>query len=105
MAQKIAAAERMLNLLALLAQRTRPITLKQIRAELTRQYSDNNEAARAQFERDKAELRITAGNELIGLRDAFTLHDARLYRSQYTQFLHGLNRCATVGRNSGICDR
>jgi proteasome accessory factor B len=56
-AQKIAAAERMLNLLALLAQRTRPITLKQIRAELVRQYPDKDEAARAQFERDKAELR------------------------------------------------
>ncbi|NBR76599.1 MAG: WYL domain-containing protein, partial [Actinobacteria bacterium] len=57
MPKKIAAAERMLNLLALLAQRTRPITLKQIRAELVHQYSDKDEAARAQFERDKAELR------------------------------------------------
>lgn len=57
MAKKIDAAERMLNLLALLVDRTQPVTLKQIRAELVGQYSDKDEAARAQFERDKAELR------------------------------------------------
>lgn len=47
----------MLNLLALLSARTQPITLKQIRAELLNQYSDDNNAARAQFERDKSDLR------------------------------------------------
>ena len=47
----------MLNLLALLVDRSQPVTLKQIRAELAGQYSDKDEAARAQFERDKAELR------------------------------------------------
>ena len=47
----------MLNLLALLSARTQPITLKQIRAELANQYSEDNEAARAQFERDKSDLR------------------------------------------------
>lgn len=57
MAKKIDAAERMLNLLALLVDRTQPVTLKHIRAELVGQYSDKDEAARAQFERDKAELR------------------------------------------------
>lgn len=56
-AKKINAAERMLNLLALLSVRSQPLTLKQIRQELTGQYSDQNEAARAQFERDKSELR------------------------------------------------
>jgi proteasome accessory factor B len=56
-ATKIDAAERMLNLLALLVDRSQPVTLKQIRAELAGQYSDKDEAARAQFERDKAELR------------------------------------------------
>ncbi len=55
--EKINAAERMLNLLALLSARSQPITLKQIRAELLNQYSEDNEAARAQFERDKSDLR------------------------------------------------
>lgn len=55
--KKVNAAERMLNLLALLSVRNQPITLKQIRRELTGQYSDQYEAARAQFERDKGELR------------------------------------------------
>ncbi len=54
---RVNAAERMLNLLALLSARTQPITLKQIRAELHNQYSDDNNAARAQFERDKSDLR------------------------------------------------
>lgn len=56
-AKKINAAERMLNLLALLSVRTQPLTLKQIRQELVGQYSDEQNAARAQFERDKGELR------------------------------------------------
>lgn len=47
----------MLNLLALLSARTQPITLKQIRAELRNQYSEDGDAARAQFERDKSDLR------------------------------------------------
>ena len=56
-AKKINAAERMLNLLALLSVRSQPLTLKQIRQELVGQYSDDPNAARAQFERDKGELR------------------------------------------------
>lgn len=56
-AKKINAAERMLNLLALLSVRPQPLTLKQIRQELVGQYSDENDAARAQFERDKGDLR------------------------------------------------
>lgn len=55
--KKVNAAERMLNLLALLSERAQPITLKQIRRELGNQYPENDEAARAQFERDKSELR------------------------------------------------
>lgn len=55
--KKVNAAERMLNLLALLSMRAQPITLKQIRQELRGQYSDNEQASRAQFERDKGDLR------------------------------------------------
>ena len=54
---KINAAERMLNLLALLSVRSQPLTLKQIRAELLNQYSEDGDSARAQFERDKSDLR------------------------------------------------
>ena len=57
MTKKVNAAERMLNLLALLSVRAQPITLKQIRRELAGQYSDDYDAARAQFERDKGDLR------------------------------------------------
>lgn len=57
MTKKVNAAERMLNLLALLSVRAQPITLKQIRQELAGQYSDDYDAARAQFERDKGDLR------------------------------------------------
>ena len=55
--KKVNAAERMLNLLALLSVRSQPITLRQIRQELRGQYSDNEQASRAQFERDKSDLR------------------------------------------------
>jgi proteasome accessory factor B len=47
----------MLNLLALLVDRNRPLTLRQVRQELGKQYPSSNEAARAAFERDKAALR------------------------------------------------
>lgn len=47
----------MLNLLALLVARSGPLTLKQIRNELGDHYPENDSAARASFERDKAELR------------------------------------------------
>ena len=57
MAVKISQAERMLNLLALLVDRNRPLTLRQVRQELGKQYPNSNEAARAAFERDKAALR------------------------------------------------
>ncbi|NQV97625.1 MAG: WYL domain-containing protein [Acidimicrobiaceae bacterium] len=57
MAVKISQAERMMNLLALLVDRTKPLTLRQIRQELGKQYPDSDEAARAAFERDKAALR------------------------------------------------
>jgi proteasome accessory factor B len=57
MAVKRGQAERMLNLLALLVARNRPLTLKQIRYELGDHYPPNDSAARAAFERDKAELR------------------------------------------------
>ena len=54
---KISQAERMLNLLALLVDRNRPLTLRQVRQELGKQYPNSDEAARAAFERDKAALR------------------------------------------------
>lgn len=57
MAIKRSQAERMLNLLALLVARSTPLTLKQIRNELGDHYPENDTAARASFERDKAELR------------------------------------------------
>lgn len=47
----------MINLLALLVQRSQPLTLRQIRHELGSQYPETDVAARAAFERDKAELR------------------------------------------------
>jgi proteasome accessory factor B len=71
---KVSQAERMINLLALLVERSRPLTLKQIRLELGSQYSDQDEAARAAFERDKSELRrmgipiemVTLGGDQAG---------------------------------------
>ena len=57
MALRTSQPERMINLLALLVQRTQPLTLKQIRQELVNQYPDGDSAARAAFERDKAQLR------------------------------------------------
>ena len=47
----------MLNLLALLVDRNRPLTLRQVRQELGKQYPNSDEAARAAIERDKAALR------------------------------------------------
>ena len=49
--------ERLLNLLALLTHRSRPLTLKEIRRELTDCYPGSDQAARAKFERDKSVLR------------------------------------------------
>ncbi|MBM3741849.1 MAG: helix-turn-helix transcriptional regulator [Actinomycetota bacterium] len=57
MAVKISQAERMMNLLALLVDRAKPLTLRQVRQELGKQYPESDEAARAAFERDKAALR------------------------------------------------
>jgi predicted DNA-binding transcriptional regulator YafY len=82
----------MINLLALLVERSRPLTLKQIRRELGNQYSDQDEAARAAFERDKAELRkmgipiemVTLGGDQAGEggytidRRSFLLADLKL---------------------------
>ena len=49
--------ERTTNLLALLLEARRPLTLEQISSELAGQYPDNKVAARGAFERDKATLR------------------------------------------------
>ena len=57
MAIKVSQAERMMNLLALLVDRAKPLTLRQVRQELGTQYPESDEAARAAFERDKAALR------------------------------------------------
>lgn len=67
-------AERLLNLLSLLSERSGHLTLKQIRAELRGQYPDDDAAARARFERDKADLRrlgvdidvVTLGGDTAG---------------------------------------
>ncbi|MFZ9272677.1 MAG: helix-turn-helix transcriptional regulator, partial [Ilumatobacteraceae bacterium] len=56
-AVKVSQAERMMNLLALLVDRAKPLTLRQVRQELGKQYPESDEAARAAFERDKAALR------------------------------------------------
>jgi proteasome accessory factor B len=74
MALRTSQPERMINLLALLVQRTQPLTLKQIRQELVNQYPDGDSAARAAFERDKAQLRalgipmdmVTLGGDKAG---------------------------------------
>jgi len=74
MAAKTSQPERMINLLALLVQRAQPLTLKQIRQELVNQYPTGDSAARAAFERDKAELRalgipmdmVTLGGDRAG---------------------------------------
>lgn len=75
----------MINLLALLVQRSQPLTLRQIRNELGSQYPESAVAARAAFERDKAELRdmgipiemVTLGGDRAG-EGAYTV-DRRNY--------------------------
>lgn len=75
----------MINLLALLVQRSQPLTLRQIRNELGSQYPKGDVAARAAFERDKAELRdmgipiemVTLGGDRAG-EGAYTV-DRRSY--------------------------
>jgi len=75
----------MINLLALLVQRSQPLTLRQIRNELGSQYPESDVAARAAFERDKAELRemgipiemVTLGGDRAG-EGAYTV-DRRNY--------------------------
>jgi len=75
----------MINLLALLVQRSQPLTLRQIRNELGSQYPEGDVAARAAFERDKAELRemgipiemVTLGGDRAG-EGAYTV-DRRNY--------------------------
>ena len=88
----------MINLLALLVERSRPLTLKQIRRELGNQYSDQDEAARAAFERDKSELRkmgipiemVTLGGDQAGEggytidRRSFLLADLKLTDAERT---------------------
>ena len=49
--------ERLTNLLALLLETRRPLTLHEIASELESQYPDAGQARRAAFERDKAALR------------------------------------------------
>ena len=50
-------AERLTNLLALLLETRRPLTLHEIASELESQYPEGGQARRAAFERDKAALR------------------------------------------------
>lgn len=57
MAERIDRVERLTNLLALLLETPRPLTLVEIAAELDGQYTSTGNALRATFERDKAALR------------------------------------------------
>ncbi|WP_276967720.1 helix-turn-helix transcriptional regulator [Desertimonas flava] len=57
MAQRIDRVERLTNLLALLLETPRPLSLVEIAAELEGQYTSTGNALRAAFERDKAALR------------------------------------------------
>jgi len=61
--------ERLTNLLALLLETRRPLTLHEIASELGGQYPDAGQARRAAFERDKASLRdigIIISSETFG---------------------------------------
>lgn len=61
--------ERITNLLALLLETRRPLTLADIAAELTGQYPDNDSSRRTAFERDKALLRaegVPIEQEVLG---------------------------------------
>lgn len=61
--------ERLTNLLALLLETRRPLTLHEIASELGGQYPDSGQARRAAFERDKASLReigIDISSETFG---------------------------------------
>ena len=49
--------ERLTNLLALLLETSRPLSLVEIAGELVGQYPENERSRRASFERDKAALR------------------------------------------------
>lgn len=85
MPKKIDAAERMLNLLALLSMRTNSMTFNQIRDELKGQYSDDHQAARAQFERDKKalrELNIPLDTSVLGGEQAGEMA-YRIVRKEY----------------------
>lgn len=98
MAVKVSQAERMMNLLALLVDRAKPLTLRQVRQELGKQYPDSDEAARAAFERDKAALREmgipietkTLGGDAAGEvtywvnRSNYELSDLRLTEEERT---------------------
>ena len=85
MPKKIDAAERMLNLLALLSMRTHSMTFNQIRDELKGQYSYDHQAARAQFERDKKalrELNIPLDTSVLGGEQAGEMA-YRIVRKEY----------------------
>lgn len=114
MAIKTPQAERMINLLALLVQRTQPLTLRQIRNELGAQYPPGDVAARAAFERDKKELRemgipiemVTLGGDTAGEgaykvdRRSFELSDLGLTEAE----LEALQLAAAtvrIGANHG----
>lgn len=66
-------AERMLNLLALLTESTRPLSLEDIMFAIGKQYPKNAEARRTTFERDKRALRemgVPIDHHTLGGNDA-----------------------------------
>ena len=56
-ARRVDRVERLTNLLALLLETTRPLSMVEIAGELDGQYPDDERNLRAAFERDKAALR------------------------------------------------
>lgn len=107
--------ERLTNLLALLLETTRPLSLVEIAGELAGQYPDKDGARRAAFERDKAALRdigvpidqqMVAGGEYMGQtqywidRDRYELNDLDLDEDE-TRALQVAMAATRPGSSSG----
>jgi proteasome accessory factor B len=107
--------ERLTNLLALLLETTRPLSLIEIAGELEGQYPDKEGARRAAFERDKAALRdigvpidqeMVAGGEYMGQtrywidRDRYELSDLDLDEDE-TRALQVAMAATRPGSSSG----
>ena len=56
-------------------------------------------------QRQKTQLCVAGGDELIGLRNAVALHQLALQRLQQTQVLQGLQSSSAIGREFGVGHR